>query len=718
MTADPAPAEESGSGTEGGTADRWDRSDVVTILGRVTAALDGGATRPQQEEMVRAVDEAFRGQGHLAVQGPTGVGKTLAYLVPAVAAAGRGHRTLVVTSSRALQDQLARVDLPAVQAALPELPFSWAVLKGRSNYVCAAAVQEVQVDLARHRGDGPERHHQDALELDVDGPPRDAGAGSADAVLDLDDVGVVEAAEELLAWAAVSPTGDVAELEQTPPPALWSAVSVGPGECVGAANCHAAEGCASEAARDAAEQADIVVVNAHLYGAHVAAGGSLLPDHDQLVIDEAHAFEDALVGSLGIEMTEGRLSNLARVHRRCVAGDELVERSLRSAGQRLESALAARAEGAGPTRLVDGPDGPAAVAVALAVSGADRALNSLRRAARAAGSTAARHRVDRAVRTAEGVLADAQALATELGPGSVCWVEPMRSGRHALRLTRIDVADTLRSAAWERGSDPLTVVACSATLDRRAPARLGLDARYLAVESPFDFSSSAMLHVPRTARPNDPRWPGQVAEVVTRVVDRLDGRTLALFTSRRMLDATVAAVRDRLPGHRILAQGDAPNRALQEDFLRDEHASLFATASFWTGISSPGTTCSAVVIDKLPFPVPTDPIVQARGEVVGADRAFSEVSVPAAALQLAQGVGRLIRTVDDRGLVVVCDPRLAEAGYRSELLDLLPPMRRERNPGAVDRFIDSLGLPRRGDGTEPGTARSRPDPCGATGAGS
>jgi ATP-dependent DNA helicase DinG len=168
--------------------------------------------------------------------------------------------------------------------------------------------------------------------------------------------------------------------------------------------------------------------------------------------------------------------------------------------------------------------------------------------------------------------------------------------------------------------------------------------------------------VPRLPRPNADAWPDAVVDELTHVVELAGGRTLALFTSHRMLRRTVAEVRDRLPDHRILAQGDAPTRALQAEFLDDEHASLFATASFWTGISSPGTTCSAVVIDKIPFPVPTDPIVEARCEAVGDARAFGEVSVPAAGMQLAQGVGRLIRTATDRGVVAVLDPRLAEAG--------------------------------------------------------
>ena len=298
-----------------------------------------------------------------------------------------------------------------------------------------------------------------------------------------------------------------------------------------------------------------MIVNAHLYGAHIQTGRTLLPHHTRLVIDEAHEFEDSIVGSLSVELTEGRLANLARVHGRCVASDDAggpkdkVGTSLRSAGQMLESLLTGMtADGSGPAtqlRLRDGLGSDLTAVVSTAVAAADRALNSLRRAAKHAGQGSARHRIDRAVRVAEGVLADAQSLLGALEPGSVCWIESTRGGRHALRLTRIDVAATLAVRAWEDSG--LTVVCCSATLDRGTAQRLGLDAEYLAVDSPFDFREQAVLYVPKLSRPNHPDWPEQVAAVVAHLIERLDGRTLALFTSNRMLHATVERCRAALP---------------------------------------------------------------------------------------------------------------------------------------------------------------------------
>lgn len=650
---------------------------AVELLDRVLAAIPGAERRDSQREMTDAVDTAFRTGRHVAIQGPTGVGKSLAYLLPAVVAAGDGHRTVVVTSSKALQDQLVQTDLPALRDVLGDR-VDFAVLKGRSNYLCAAALHDVVEALAG----GPAQQR-------LEGTEQEPGT----AAIDLDDEDQRAELDALIEWSEHTVGGDAAELPAAPSPRVWSAVSVGPGECVGAANCSFAQDCWSERARAAAEQASIVVVNAHLYGAHIQTGRTLLPEHDRVVIDEAHRFEDSIVGSLSIELTQGRLLNLSRVHERNVAGDDKVAAALRAAGLMLDAQLEGLLDGAQQVRLRDGLGSGLTSAVASAVSAADRALNSLRRAARAAGDGSARHRVDRAVRVAEGVLGDAQALLGELGPGSVCWVESTGAARRAVRLTRIDVADTLRSAAWE--DDDLVVACCSATLDRGTASRLGLDATYLAVPSPFDFAEQAVLYVPKVAQPSSELWPEQVAEVVAHLIEQLDGRTLALFTSTRMLRETVERCRAALPTHELLAQGEAPNPVLQQRFLAEEHSSLFATASFWTGMSSPGPTCSAVVIDKLPFPVPTDPIVEARSELVGGQRAFMEVSVPAAGLQLAQGVGRLIRTASDRGVVAVCDPRLAEKRYRAELLALLPPMRRMRNADAVDRFIETLGLSKR-----------------------
>lgn len=665
-------------------------TDPSELLARVVASLPSGEERPQQREMVEAVAAAFRDGTHLAVQGPTGVGKSVAYLVPAIARAreGAGHRTVVVTSSKALQDQLGASDLPFLAEVLG-VPVRYAVLKGRNNYLCQAALAETRVQLGRS-------DEQQSLDL---GEPVVESGPTGDQLR--------REVSELLDWAETTATGELTELADPPSDAAWAAVSVGAGECVGASKCSHAEECFSEQARERAANADVVVVNAHLYAAHVQAGGQLLPEHDQLVIDEAHEFEDAMVGALGVSVTGWRLRNLAGVHDRCVADAPTVGMALGASADALDDALddayrsAMAAHGSG--RLTG--ELPEAVAEALTQAdlAVDRATTSLREVAKSAGHAAkgtAAHRFERAIRTCDATSDALHALRSDLHPGQVRWIAEGRAGRHSLQLTRIDIGPTLRAMAWERvdgdddseAPDGPTVVLCSATLDPGTARRIGLDAKYLAVDSPFDFRRNGLLYVPRLPRPSSDAWPDAVVDELVHILESCGGRTLALFTSHRMLRRSVDAVRERLPDMVVLAQGDAPNRVLQERFLDDEHASLFATASFWTGISSPGTTCSAVVVDKIPFPVPTDPIVEARCDAVGDDRAFMEVSVPAAGMQLAQGVGRLIRTASDRGVVAVLDPRLAEARYRARILDRLPRMKRTRDRSDLDAFIDSLDL--------------------------
>lgn len=660
-------------------------TEVDELLGRVIAALPAGEDRPQQRTMVEAVMDAFRNDANLAVQGPTGVGKSVGYLLPAVVRAAEGHRTVVVTSSKALQDQLGRTDLPFLSGVTGRA-LRFEVLKGRSNYLCRAAVAETAAQFGR----GTE---QQSLDL----------PGIGDRTVDEELSGEVT---ELLKWAEATTSGEQGDLDVTPSDAAWATVSVGPGECVGPSRCAYADECFSEQARERAGYADIVVVNAHLYAAHIQSGCQLLPEHDQLVIDEAHEFEDAMVGALGVSITGWRLRNLVRIHDRCVAGSPTIGMALGRAADLLDDALAdalraavddhgsGRLHGALPEAL-----GAALNDADLAVDAATRSLRDTMKAAGNAEQSVAAHRFERAIRTSETVSEALHLLGATLGPGQVRWIAEGRGGRCSLQLTRIDVADTLRSLAWDRSADDdgpdgdaPTVILCSATLDPATAERLGLDARYLAVDSPFDFRRNTILYVPRLPRPTASEWPGSVAAELTHIIERCKGRTLALFTSHRMLRLTVDAVRRALPAMVVLAQGDAPNPVLQRQFLDDEHASLFATASFWTGISSPGTTCSAVVVDRIPFPVPSDPIVEARCDAVGSERAFAEVSVPAAAVQLAQGVGRLIRTSTDRGVVAVLDPRLAEARYRARILERLPHMKRSRERAELDAFIDSLGL--------------------------
>ena len=635
-------------------ADDPDRSavDVRSLLQRATAQLPGGVERAGQAQMADAVAVAIRTKQHLAVQAGTGTGKTLAYLVPAIAS---GRTTVVATATKNLQDQLAGKDLPFLDEHL-DLPFAWAVLKGRSNYLCLQRLGE----LAARDGDG--------VQLGLDGVAERAPA------------------EELLRlarWAAETATGDRAELAEEPSEAAWSAVSVSARECPGAARCPSGDACFAEDARRRAAQADVVVVNLHLYGLDLAAGGAILPEHEVVIVDEAHQLEDIVSATSGVELTAGRFTDLARRLRGVIADDRLPG-GVEDAGRILVEALRPhrdrRLKGALPNDL--------AGALTVARGRVEQALT----AARAVPGDAPEDSRARATRLQQsaGALIEDLGVVEQVTPEHVVWVEGSDAWP-VLRVAPLDVAGLLRDALWARRTAVLT----SATLPARLPQRLGVPAGgivELDVGSPFDYERQALLycaaHLPD---PRSERYADALAEEVAGLITAAGGRTLALFTSFRMLDLTATAVRDRVDVP-ILTQGSLPKPRLVEAFAADGPTCLFATMGFWQGIDVPGDACRLVVIDRIPFPRPDEPLLQARRERAGAT-AFGQIDLPRASTLLAQGAGRLVRTATDRGVVAVLDPRLARASYRWDIVQALPPMRRTKDPAEVHRFLQALDEP-------------------------
>lgn len=664
---------------------------VESLLDDVVAAIEGGQRRPQQVEMAEAVHAAFTGDNHLAVQGPTGVGKSLAYLVPAILAASRDERTVVVTATKALQDQLAQSDLPFLAETL-NIPFTFSVLKGRSNYVCKLTMHETAVEL-RRTGDV-------ALDLEIEddnsNEPKKIPLTHSE----------LEELDRIIAWSEETDTGDQAELTEMPSPRIWQHVSVSRGGCIGS-NCTFVEDCFSQQAIEIAREVDIVIVNAALYGAHLGTEQRLLPEHQHLVIDEAHHFEDALVSSLGVEMSGANLKQTAQAYRAVIKEDggpadvliglgDTINQHLEdlhdaTRGERIEEidadlvalfsmaqiplqqmylVLSQTAKNTEPR-----PSSGAATGDLLDPSDLSAMANS--------PDSAEHNRVQRATQAVGRLSDEIEVVLRDRTDTDVMWVT--RNGsRFALRITTIEIHKVMAPVWYD--DDAPTVILTSATLDPRTAGRLGLKAQYLAVDSPFPYKQNSLLYVPKLPLVRDPEWFDALCDVLEETIQMWNGRTLALFTSNRILRDAADELRSRLGQYKILAQGDAAHPQIQRQFIEDEHASLFATASFWTGVSAPGSTCSAVVIDKLPFPVPTDPLIKARTDLAG-ERGFFEVSIPAAAMQLAQGAGRLIRTIEDVGVVTVCDPRLAEARYRKELLDMLPPMKRTRTPSEVAEFV-------------------------------
>lgn len=638
-------------------------SQVESLLATLAAGLGSrGEARPGQVEMAKAVARSVRSSEPLAVQAGTGTGKTWAYLAGALVGLRAGttpdddegeNRLLVATATKALQDQLADKDLPEVAAALGG-GLTWAVLKGRSNYLCRQAASEA----------APSATPITPLALTVDeGPTVPAGEIA-----------------RLLAWAERTTTGDRAELDFEPSPAAWSAVSVGSDECPGAQACPKGPQCFAEAAYERAGAADVVVVNLHLLGAHVASGGHVLPGHGVVVIDEAHEAEDVMVSALGVTLTAGRGRAVARSGRLRSQVDSPPATSLMRACESLAAALAPLAG----KRLPGGAAVAADVALALGAMGeASRQEHRRLKALDNLGDLGPRR--DRAVRLLSTLAADIDAALEANDEEQVTWVEQSNS-QPVLRVAPLDVGGDLARVAWSAATAVLT----SATLPEGVPARLGLGpaTSTLDVGSPFDYPKQALLYVPRLPNPRHPAWEAAAHDELRFLIGAAGGRTLALFTSWRAMQAAVVALAPDLP-YRVLSQGDLPKPALVDQFRSDETSCLFATMGFWQGVDVPGSTCSLVVVDRLPFARPGDPLFEARRDRAGL-AAFATVDVPHAATKLAQGVGRLVRRSTDRGVVAVLDSRLAEREYRKQILRALPPMRRSRDRADVTAFFAAV----------------------------
>ncbi|MGQ0832215.1 MAG: ATP-dependent DNA helicase [Microthrixaceae bacterium] len=625
-------------------------SAVTTSLEKVVAELPGGGeVRLGQVEMAEAVAGAITERRHLAVQAGTGTGKTLAYLVPAILAR---KKTIVATATKALQDQLAGKDLPFLQRHLDE-PFVWAVLKGRSNYLCMQRLSE----LASTDGAGEQ--------------------------LGLDGVAERAPKEELVAlarWAAVTDSGDRAELDVEPSDQAWAAVSVSARECPGASRCPSGGVCFAEGARLQANEADIVVVNLHLYGLDLAADGVILPDHEVVVIDEAHQLEEIVSSTSGVDLTGGRFTDLAR-RTRGVIKDDQIPGGVDDAGRLLTDALRPHRD----TRLKGALPDDLAGAITVARGRVERALAAAR-AVPADAPEDIRARSLRLQQSAGALLEDLGAI-EQVHANQVAWVEGSEA-HPILRVAPIDVAALLRDALWDKRPAILT----SATLPARLPDRLGIPVDRLTeldVGSPFDYEANALLYC--AAHLPDPRQPAYLDALITELgelIEAAGGRTLALFTSFRVLDEAAAALQMTLDVP-ILTQRDLPKARLLEQFAADDATCLFATMGFWQGVDVPGAALSLVAIDRIPFGRPDEPLLQARREQAGPD-AFRLIDLPRASMLLAQGAGRLIRTASDRGVVAVLDPRLATAGYRWDVVRALPPMRRTKDPQEARRALEAI----------------------------
>jgi ATP-dependent DNA helicase DinG len=689
-------------------------SDTRDRLQSVIGALPGGGeSRPGQAEMADAVASALLSGRHLVAQAGTGTGKSLAYLVPAILSQ---KRVVVATATKALQDQLADKDLPFLRRALKR-DFTFAVLKGRSNYLCVQRAGEVLaggeqgtlgefVEALQDNGGKEKEEDRESDEGEVDGSQARTYRGTALRPRDLATSTLGDEVRRLVEWGNRTATGDRAELEFEPRPRAWSLVSVTSDECPGARQCPSGDECFAERARALAGAADVVVVNMHLYGAHLASEGTVLPEHDAVVFDEAHQLEDILAACLGAEIAAGRLRRLAASARSALAAagggpgrrpdepaTEAVE-AMFTIADRLEASLVARMD----ERLPVGIGGELADVIAIAGERAGAVAALMRRAAKPpdepfGGGGADPGTAQRSVRALLALEHLQTDLRTALAPGEddVVWIEG-GSRAPVLRVAPIDVSPVLSAHVF--GSFP--VVLTTATAPPGLAERLGASAGETDVidaGSPFPYQENALLycaaHLPRRrGRDSSAEVESAMHDEIATLVEAAGGRTMALFTSWRAMQRAADAMRSRLP-FEILAQGDLPKSALVEAFSSHPESCLFATMSFWQGVDVTGPTLSLLVIDKIPFPRPDDPLMSARRDRAGR-AAFTTIDLPRAATLLAQGAGRLIRSVTDRGVVAVLDPRLATAAYRWTLVNALPPMRRTKDRAVAVGFLREL----------------------------
>ena len=619
-------------------------SDVFGPNGSLSQTLADFESRPEQLELAESVAAAISDRTPLLAEAGTGTGKTLAYLVPALAS---GARVVVATATKALQSQLAEKDAPLAAQALGR-SVSVAILKGRDNYVCRR------------------------LEAGFDG----LGEHSLTLFADED----LAQLDTLRAWARGSATGDRSELDFEPRPSAWAEIAVGSDRCLGP-RCAYAASCHAEIARDEAAEADLIVTNHALLLADVVVRSEsdearVLPEHDILIVDEAHRLEDAAASWLGGRFSLRGIRRLARdIERTHVevarpAPRALLDQIDRAAGD----LLATLAPSEGRRRLSEldverGSDQGARVSELFEqLGGALKGVND---------------ELDGLARRAYASADDVTACLAQNESGTVAWAE---AGQ--LQWARVDVSQALRETLWEEGPTPVLV---SATLDHELVAmRLGLGrAAFLQVPSPFDFETQARVYIAEDMpAPNSAAYIERLVAEVGALCRASRGRALVLTTSHRVLNELSERLAEELP-YPVRAQGQAPRERLLAQFRTDVESVLVATQTFWEGVDVPGEALSLVVIEKLPFQVPDDPLVAARCERIrleGGDP-FSDYQVPTAILALRQGFGRLIRSRSDRGVVALLDARLRTRPYGRRFLEALPPAPIVSSISEVDAFL-------------------------------
>ena len=638
--------------------------DTLTLLDEAVAAT-GGQNRAGQRTMAAHVAQALELQRHLLVQAGTGTGKSLGYLVPALARVGESDQPIVVaTATLALQAQIVNRDIPRLLQALeprPESQAQVALLKGRNNYLC----------LHKLEGGYPE-DEPDAL---FDMPSSTSRVG--------------EEVVRLREWADRTETGDRDELKPGVSDRAWAQVSVSAAECLGR-RCPLVEECFSEMARSRAAEADIVITNHALLAINAFEGMKVLPEHETVIIDEAHELVDRVTGAVSGSLTVAMVRRAARSVKKHSKADS---GALEMAAGTLETAFEGLAEG-----LLKGLDGRLLTAISAVNDAARTALSDTKPDGQDvdAGLQMARSRVSEVHDMSSRIL---EASAEQ----DVLWISRQggwENGRYVaasdtdpatLNIAPLSVGLQLRDGLFA----DRTVILTSATLtvgdsfDVAATA-LGLQGegapRWTSIDvgSPFDYRKQGIMYVAGDLKPPGFGVHEGQLERLRELCEASEGGALGLFSSKRAAERATEYMREHSDLN-ILLQGESSLKALVEEFSEDVDSCLFGTMSLWQGVDVPGDSCRLVVMDRIPFPRPDDPIAQARTEAVNRHRGngFMAVSAHHAAIRMAQGAGRLIRSVSDRGVVAVLDSRVATKRYGGFLMKAMPPMWSTQNKAAV-----------------------------------
>ena len=629
--------------------------------------------RPGQIQMAEAVMRAFEQRRHLIVEAGTGTGKTLAYLVPAIAAAcGSGARVVISTGTKNLQEQLMEKDIPFLSDVLPA-KFRAAVMKGRNNYACLHRIKR------------------------------------AESMPVLEGLDEVDHFDEVFRWVTQTSTGDRAELSNLPENLpFWRHIDARSDTCLGQ-QCADFEPCFITRMRQRAIDADIIVVNHHLFFADLAlrngAYGSVLPDYAAVILDEAHQIEDVASEYFGAQVSTYQIDDLLRDAGMLKLEDREAERELTRISSRIQ-----RFADAFWVSFREGRGLEGRFALTRGVLHAEADETS---ALPTSASSDAYHALDNALNRLETTLdvlqeapADAESIVRRTrqlrfdlnfiikgeDKKFVYWLE--RRGRGVfLRASPIDVSGLLQDKLFEKVP---TVVLTSATLSSAGNfnfirERLGLDqAEEMIAESIFDFEHQAVLYLPpQMPDPRSPQWASAAAQEVIKIVNATEGRAFVLSTSLLGMNELFERVAPQID-YPCFVQGSGSKGALLKKFRRTPNAILFATASFWQGVDVRGEQLSCVIIDKLPFAVPSDPVVAARQRYIEEQggSSFYEYSVPQAIISLKQGLGRLIRSTTDRGVLAVLDPRLRTKMYGQTFLQSLPPCRITSNIDDLPRVFE------------------------------